>query len=72
MVWRSAILASYVALAVVVGVAYGGRGLLVLSFFYLWAGAWAIFLLAWGWAARAAGRLSVRRLDRPRSPGSAL
>jgi hypothetical protein len=62
-IWRSAIVAAYIALAIVVGVAYGGHGVVVLAFFYLWAGAWVAFLLAWGWAARAAGRWNSRRLD---------
>ena len=64
MIWRSVIVAAYVALAILVGVAYGGRGLFVLSFFYLWAGAWAAFLLVWDWVARAGGRWSFHRLDR--------
>jgi hypothetical protein len=68
-IWRTTIVAGYVALAVLVGIAYGGRGLAVLLFFYLWAGAWAGFLLVWGWAARAAGRWNVRRLERPRPDG---
>ena len=55
-IWRSAIIAAYVALAVVVGIAYGLRGLAVLLFFYFWAGAWGVFLLAWGFIAREAGR----------------
>jgi hypothetical protein len=62
MIWRAAIVAGYVALAIVVGIAYGGRGLAVLLFYYGWAGAWAAFVLAWGWAGRAAGRWSFRRL----------
>jgi hypothetical protein len=68
-IWRSAIIAGYVALAIVIGVAYGGRGLAVLAFFYFWAIAWVAYLLVWGWAARAAGRWNVRRLDRPPSGG---
>jgi hypothetical protein len=63
MIWRSMVAGAYVALAVVVGVAYGGRGLAVLSFFYFWAGAWVVFLLVWGRAARAAGRWNFHRLD---------
>jgi hypothetical protein len=70
-IWRSAIVAAYVALAIVVGVAYGLQGLAVLSFFYFWAVAWVVFVLAWGWAARAAGRWNFRRLDTGR-PGGAL
>lgn len=69
MIWRSVIIAGYVALAIVVGIAYGGRGLVVLSYFYFWAGAWVAFLVVWGGAARAAGRWNVRRLETPRLPG---
>ena len=63
MVWRSAIVAGYIALAIAVGIAYGGRGLVILSFAYFWAAAWVVFLLAWGWAAHAAGRWNYRRVD---------
>ena len=63
MIWRSAIVAGYIALAIVIGVAYGGRGLAILSFFYFSAGAWVVFLLAWDWAARAFGRWNFQRLD---------
>lgn len=69
MIWRGAILAGYVAFAVLIGIAYGGRGLAVLLFFYFWAGVWGAFLLVWGWAARAAGRWNVRRLERFRPGG---
>jgi hypothetical protein len=62
-IWRSAIVAGYVAFAIVIGIAYGGRGLVVLFYFYFWAGAWVAFLLVWGWAARAAGRWNFERLD---------
>jgi hypothetical protein len=62
MTWRSAIVAVYIMFALFVGVAYGGQGLFVLSYFYVSAGAWVTFLLAWGWAARAAGRWNARRL----------
>ena len=69
MIWRSVIVAGYLALAIVIGIAYGGRGLAILSFFYFWAGAWVVFLLAWDWAARAVGRWSFHRLDRaPATP----
>jgi hypothetical protein len=57
------IIAGYVALAIVIGVAYGGHGLAVLFFFLVCAGAWVAFLVAWNWASRAAGRWSFRRLD---------
>jgi hypothetical protein len=70
-IWRSVIVAGYIALAIVIGVAYGGRGLAILSFFYFWAGAWVIFLLAWGWAARAVGRWSFHRLDSASVPPQA-
>jgi hypothetical protein len=63
-IWRSAIVAAYVLLAVLVGTAYGGSGLTTLFFFYLWAGAWVVFALVWGRAARAAGRWNVERLER--------
>jgi hypothetical protein len=62
-IWRSAIVAGYIALAILIGIAYGGRGLAILFFFYFWAGAWAAFLLVWGWAARAVGRWSFHRID---------
>ena len=62
-IWRSAIVAGYIALAIVIGIAYGGRGLAILLFFYFWAGAWGVFLLVWGWAARAAGRWNFRRSE---------
>lgn len=66
-IWRAVVVAGYFALAIVIGIAYGGRGLAILSFFYFWAGAWFVFLLAWDWAARAAGRWNFRRLDTARS-----
>jgi hypothetical protein len=61
-IWRSVIIAGYVALAILVGVAYGGRGLETLLFFYFYAGAWVVFLLAWNWASREAGRRYFRRI----------
>jgi hypothetical protein len=64
-IWRSAIVASYLALAMVVGVAYGPRGFAILCFFYFCATAWMAFLLPWGSLARAAGRWNVRRLETP-------
>jgi hypothetical protein len=64
MIWRSAIVAGYVALAIVIGVAYGAQGLEVLFFYYVWAFAWVAFLLVWGWAARAAGRWNIERVER--------
>ena len=62
MVWRSLIIAGYAALAVLVGIAHGGRGLMTLGFFYFCAGAWVAFILAWNWISREAGRRYVRRL----------
>jgi hypothetical protein len=62
-IWRSTIVAGYVALAIVIGIAYGGRGVATLSFFYFWPAAWLVFLGAWGWAARAAGRWNFERSD---------
>ena len=44
-VWRSFIIAGYAALAVLVGIAHGGRGLMTLGFFYFCAGAWVAFIL---------------------------
>jgi hypothetical protein len=64
-IWRSTIIAGYVALAILITVAYGGRGLATLLFFYFCAGAWVVFLVAWNWAARAAGRWNLRRLEPP-------
>jgi cation transporter-like permease len=64
-IWRSAIIAGYVALAILITVAYGGRGLATLVFFYFCAGAWVVFLVAWNWAARSAGRWNMRRLETP-------
>ena len=65
MIWRSAIIAGYIALAILITIAYGGRGLATLSFFYFCAGAWVVFVLLWSWAARSAGRWNVRRLEGP-------
>lgn len=65
MIWRAAIIAAYVALAIVVGVAYGAGGLIVLAYFYFLAGSWVVFLIVWGRVARAAGRWNVDRLDPP-------
>jgi hypothetical protein len=65
MIWRSLVIAGYAALAVVVGIAHGGRGLLTLGFFYFCAGAWVVFLVAWNWASRRAGRWYGERLEGP-------
>jgi hypothetical protein len=61
-IWRSATVAGYIALAILVGVVYGGRGLAILLFCYFWAAAWVAFALAWGWTARGAARWHFRRL----------
>ena len=67
MIWRAAILAGYLVLAVVVGVAYGAEGLAVLAYFYFLVGAWFVFLLVWGQVARSAARWSYDLShDRPR------
>jgi hypothetical protein len=63
MLWRAVVLAGYVVLAIVVGVAYGAEGLAVLAYFYFIAGVWFVFLLAWGRIARSAGRWNYDRLD---------
>jgi hypothetical protein len=60
-IWRSAILAGYVVLAVVVAAAYGSRGLTILLYMYFSAGAWLALVLAWGSAARAAARWHFRK-----------
>ena len=64
MIWRSVIVSGYVALAILVAIAYGRRGLTILFFFYFSAGAWVVFLLVWGRVARAAGRWNFERVDR--------
>jgi hypothetical protein len=68
--WRSTIVAGYVAFAILIGVAYGLRGLAILLYFYFWAGAWVVFLLVWGQAARAAGRWNFERLNSAPVPGA--
>ena len=62
MIWRSVIVAGYVALAVLVTIATGSRGLATLLLFYFCAGAWVAFLVGWNWASRCAGRWNGRRL----------
>ena len=64
MIWRSAVLAPYLVLAVVVTVAYGAQGLVTLLFFYFVAGAWLAFVLEWGSLARNAGRWNAERVWR--------
>ena len=64
MIWRSAVLMPYVVLAAVVAVAYGIEGLVTLVYFYVVAGAWLAFVLAWGSLARRAGRANAERVWR--------
>ena len=71
MILRSTVAGAYVALAIVVTVAYGAAGLATLLFFYVWAAAWLAFVLAWGWAARAAGRWNYHRSETPRADDEA-
>jgi len=63
-IWRSAILACYPVLAVVVGAGYGAQGLTILLFFYFSVAAWAAFMLAWGSLARRAGEWNWERVRR--------
>lgn len=56
-------MAGYAGLAIAVGIAYGVRGLVILTYFYAWAGATVVFLLAWGWFARAAARRRFQGID---------
>jgi hypothetical protein len=65
MIWRALLVAGLVALALAVGVSSGGKGVLILGFFYFWAGVWVVFLLGWGWIARIAGYVRFTRLDGP-------
>ena len=65
MTWRTAILVPYVVLAAVVAVAYGVEGFVTLMYFYVVAGAWVVFVLAWGSLARKAGRSYAERVWRP-------
>jgi hypothetical protein len=63
-IWRTAILLSYVLLAVVVAVAYGLQGFVTLMYFYFVAAAWLAFVLVWGSLARSAGRWNAKRVWR--------
>jgi hypothetical protein len=65
-IWRAAIGAVYIGLAIVVGVAYGWHGLLVLSFLYVSSAAWFVFIVVWGRLAHTAGRWNAERLDQRR------
>ena len=49
MVWRSAVVAGYVAWALVCSFVLGG-GLVVLGFFAVWAAVWLAFSGFWRWA----------------------
>ncbi|MGH3051271.1 MAG: hypothetical protein ACRDLK_14035 [Gaiellaceae bacterium] len=60
MIWRSLIASFYLALAVIVGVAYGWHGLMVLGFFYFCSGAWLVAFVVWGRTATAWGALPRR------------
>ena len=62
--WRVAVCLPYVVLAAVVAVAYGFQGFLTLMYFYFVAGAWLVFVLAWGSLARRAGRFNAERVWR--------
>jgi hypothetical protein len=62
LIWRSAIIAAYFALAILIVALYGGLGLAILLFFYLVAGAWLAFVLVWGPFARNAGRAHSERM----------
>ena len=59
MIWRSAVLAAYVALALVFGFVLGG-GIWIVLFFAVWGGVWLGFSLFWGWA-QAARRALLRK-----------
>ena len=49
MIWRSIIVASYIAGALVFSFLLGG-GLVVLAFFAVWGIVWLVFSLFWSWA----------------------
>jgi hypothetical protein len=59
MIWRSALLAAYVALGLVFGIVLGG-GWVVVMFFAVWGGVWLGFSLFWRWA-DAARRALMRK-----------
>jgi hypothetical protein len=58
-IWRSALLAGYLALAFIFSFVFGG-GLIVLLFFTVWGLVWLGFSLFWGWA-QAARRALLRK-----------
>ena len=47
-IWRSALVAVYVGLGLVFGLALGG-GWVVIVFFAVWGGVWLGFSLFWAW-----------------------
>jgi hypothetical protein len=51
LIWRSAIVAGYVAIALVFSFVFGG-GWDVFAFFAVWALVWLVFSLLWGRAER--------------------
>jgi hypothetical protein len=61
-IWRSTIVAGYVALALTFSLLFGG-GLIVLIFFCVWGLVWLAFSLFWRWADEARRRI----LQRPSS-----
>jgi hypothetical protein len=50
-IWRSVIVAGYIAGALTFSFVFGG-GLVVLMFFAVWGLVWLAFSLFWGWADR--------------------
>jgi hypothetical protein len=58
-IWRSAIVAGYLAAALTFSFVFGG-GLVVLMFFGVWGFVWLAFSLFWRWADRSR-RLLVQR-----------
>ena len=64
MIWRSAVMSCYPALAIVVAIAYGGAALITLLYFYFVVAAWFVFLLVWESVARSAGRWNSDRIER--------
>jgi hypothetical protein len=59
MVWRSLVVAGYVAFALVCTFVLGG-GTFVLVFFIVWGGVWLGFSLFWSWADQARKALLKR------------
>jgi hypothetical protein len=48
-IWRSVVVAAYVACALVFSFVFGG-GTVVLAFFAVWGLVWLVFSLFWAWA----------------------